>query len=82
MSLHESLEKIFRDVFNDESLTLEDEMSADDREDWDSVAHLNLIFAIEEAFDVSFSGSEINKLRNVGDLKTLIRTKSPECRGS
>ncbi len=81
MSLHESLERIFRDVFNDESLTLDDAMSADDREDWDSVAHLNLIFAIEEAFDVSFAGSEINKLRNVGDLKTLIRMKSPECRG-
>jgi acyl carrier protein len=81
MSLHESLETIFRNVFNDESLTLDNEMSANDREDWDSVAHLNLIFAIEEAFGISFAGSEISKLRNVGELETLIRMKLPEGRG-
>ena len=82
MSLHDNLEVIFRNVFNDESLNIEDQMSADDLENWDSVAHLNLIFAIEEAFDISFAGSEISKLRNIGDLKTIIRTKSMKDLGS
>lgn len=75
MSRHDKLESIFRDVFSDEKLVLTDTLSAADRDDWDSVAHLNLIIAVEHTFGVTFSGAEIGSMKNVGDLKALLKLK-------
>ncbi len=36
---------------------------------WDSVAHLNLVLALEAEFDVAFSTAEIPQLTSVGKLR-------------
>jgi acyl carrier protein len=81
VSEHDKLESIFRDVFGDPSLVLTDTLSAGDRDDWDSVAHLNLIIAVEHTFEVTFSGAEISSMTNVGDLKALLNLKISGKRG-
>ena len=43
------VQDIFRDVFDDPTLELRDDMTADDVDDWDSLSHINLIIAIERA---------------------------------
>ena len=69
------LNGVFRDIFDDEQLTVGDTTTAVDVEGWDSLAHVNLIVAVERAFGVSFTTKEISGLGNVGDFVRLIETK-------
>jgi acyl carrier protein len=75
MEINEKLTDVFREVFDDDSLTLSDDMTADDVDAWDSMSHVNLILAIEIAFDFEFTQSEIQNFDNVGDLKRSITSK-------
>lgn len=75
MSLHERLQDLFRQVFNDDALTLRDEMTALDIFGWDSVAHINLMFSIEEAFSVYFTGNELAEFKNIGEIKQFLISK-------
>ena len=52
MNQKERLQEIFRDIFDDEELIIREDMSANDIEDWDSLAQINLIIAIEKEFKV------------------------------
>ena len=75
MEILNSLEEIFKDIFDDEELKLERETSADDIDDWDSLAQINLIVAIEKEFNVKFSLEEVATLKNVGEMADLIERK-------
>lgn len=70
-----ALQAIFRDVFDDESLVIARKTCADDIEEWDSLAQINLIVAIEKEFKVKFSLDELANLNDVGDMVDLIMTK-------
>lgn len=72
MSQHQQLEEVFREVFNREDLTLTDATTAQDISGWDSVAHINLMFSIEQAFNVHFSGNELAEFKNIGELKEFL----------
>lgn len=72
MELHERLEEVFRQVFDNERLTLADDMMAPDIEGWDSVTHINLMFGIEQAFGVRFNGNELADMKNIGELKQFL----------
>ena len=50
-------------------------MTVDDIDAWDSISHVNLIIAIEIAFDIEFKQSEIQNFANVGELKPSIESK-------
>ena len=68
------LQEIFRDVI-DEDVDLADALTANDVERWDSLAHVNLIFAIEEQFGIEFTQAEMADMANVGELKGHIIRK-------
>lgn len=42
---------------------------------WDSLSHMDLIFAIEEAFAVQFNGDEIADMVNVAAIRKLVASK-------
>jgi len=66
-------------VFDDDELSITMATSAGDIDGWDSMAHINLIIAIEKQFGVSFSASEIAALgrrgQNVGSIMQLLNEK-------
>lgn len=64
----EKLQPVFRDIFDDDEITVTDSTTADDIEDWDSLAHMQLISAVEEAFEIEFNIGEINSFANVGEM--------------
>lgn len=66
---------IFRDVFGDDDLVLTPDMTADDIDDWDSFNHINIVVATEVRFGIKFQTAEVEPLRNVGELLSLIRRK-------
>ena len=69
------LNEVFRDVFDDESIVVNDATTADDIEDWDSLEHINLVVAVEKCFGVKFNMGEVAKLQNVGEMADLILSK-------
>ena len=74
--IQEKLQDVFREVFDDPSMTITGEMSAKDVEGWDSFNHVRLIVSVEEKFGVSLPTSEVADLQNVGELMDLIRRRS------
>ena len=72
---YDQLTTVFRDVFDDDTLVLSAALTADDVEDWDSLANVRLFLAIEPGFGVRFSAAEMTGLPNVGELATLLDKK-------
>jgi len=73
--IQDKLQNIFRDVFDDPSIILYDDMSAKDIEEWDSLNHIQLIVAVENEFNIEFETAEISELKNVGEFITIIHNK-------
>jgi len=75
----ENLNEVFRQVFDDDTIEIKTEMTAGDVDGWDSLSHINLIIAVEAAFNIRFSQRELLSFKNVGDLVRCIDNKIP-CR--
>ena len=75
MDILNKLQEIFRDVFDDETIVLTNETTANDIEDWDSLAQINLIVAIRREFQINFDLEEVSKYKNVGDIIGAIDKK-------
>jgi len=74
--IFQKLNKIFREVFDDDNLVVKPQTSAADIPDWDSVNHIRLIVSIESEFRVRFAVNEIEELKDVGDLVKLLQVKA------
>jgi len=69
------VEEIFREELEQDELVLTDETTAEDVEGWDSLSHVQLVAAMEEAFGIEFKSREILSWDNVGDLIDSIEKK-------
>jgi acyl carrier protein len=69
------LTEVFRDVFDDESIVLSRDTTANDIEDWDSLAQISLLVAIDKEFSIKLDLADIKLLKNVGDIIDLIQIK-------
>lgn len=75
MTTLEILNQVFCVVFDDDTIELKPEMTANDVDGWDSLSHINLIVATEGKFGIRFQQYEILSFRNVGDLLLSIDSK-------
>jgi len=71
------LNEVFHSVFDDPNLTVSPATTAKDVPGWDSIVHITLVIEVEREFGIKFQMSEIEKLRNVGDLLTILAAKQP-----
>jgi acyl carrier protein len=69
------IEPIFRDVLDQPELNLTAESNASNVEDWDSLAHVTLVGAVERRFRLKFTLAELQRLKNIGDMADLIQKK-------
>lgn len=67
-----TLNEVFRDVFDDEEITVTDQTTADDIEEWDSLEHINLLAAVEQAFGIKFNMGQVVSMKNVGEMADII----------
>ncbi len=75
MEIKNKLQEIFRDIFDIEDLVIGARMNSDDINDWDSLAHINLIVAIESEFNIKFKLGELQGLKDVGEIIKIISSK-------
>ena len=74
--IYRRLNNVFRDIFDDSSITVNEKTTSKDIEDWDSLEHINLIVAVEQEFGIKFNMNEVITMDNVGDMVKLIISKS------
>jgi acyl carrier protein len=74
-SLLPEVQEILRSVFDEPDLVITRESNASTVDGWDSLAHINLVAAIERKFKIRFALGELEDLKNVGDLLDLMETK-------
>lgn len=70
--LLDRLNEVFRDVFDDKEINVNENTTSEDIEDWDSLEHINLIEAVEQEFSMTFKMKEISGMKNVGEMAGII----------
>ena len=71
----QKLSEIMEDTFDIEDLKIDENTTADDIEEWDSLSHIRLVVAVEREFGIKFKNSELEGLMKVGDFVKLIDSK-------
>jgi len=69
----ETLRKIVSKILLLNESTFGDDLSRNDLETWDSLAHLMLISEVESSFQVTLSDDDIVAINTVGDLRRMLR---------
>lgn len=64
-----------QEVLGEPDLVVTDELTANDVDAWDSVAHIELIYALEDEFDITFPVDEIARHADVGELRRDIERR-------
>ncbi|WP_462187307.1 MULTISPECIES: acyl carrier protein [unclassified Frankia] len=72
----ERLQQIFREIFGDDDLVITDATTAADIPGWDSLAHINLIYAVEREFSIQIADERLASFATVGDLREHIEELS------
>ncbi|KQV95868.1 acyl carrier protein [Rhizobacter sp. Root1221] len=75
-AIYAKLTALFHDVFDDDTIQVTPELTADDVDEWDSLSHIRLVLAVEKQFGLKFSAAEVGRLKNVGEFVALIEAKA------
>ena len=73
--VHSSVQEIFRDIFDDKDLVIENGTSSSNIEGWDSLNHIGIISAAEKEFKIKFALGELESLKDIGSLVDMIIEK-------
>ena len=73
--IYEQLNEVFRDVFDDDTIEVNDQTTSRDIEDWDSLERINLIAAIETQFGMKFTMGQVVTMKNVGEMVDIISSQ-------
>jgi len=70
--IQETLTPIFKDVFDNLQLNIDENTTSDDVDGWDSVSNIKLLIMIEKKLKITFDLSKVSSLENVGQMAELI----------
>jgi len=74
--IRNKLAEIAREIFDDDTLAVTDALAPEDVKAWDSLGHIRLIAATEEAFGVAFTIDEIEGMKSIGQIAALVEQKA------
>ena len=69
------LNEVFRDVFDDETICVNENTTSADIEDWDSLEHINLLAAVDQEFGMKFNMGQVVSMKNVGEMADIIMSQ-------
>jgi len=67
-----TLQRVFAEVFEGEAFQFSDSLGRENLQAWDSLGHIRLIAATEDAFDIRFTIEDIENLTSVGRMVARI----------
>ena len=73
-AIYATLTDIFRDIFDDDEMTLRPDLTAEAVTGWDSFRQVEILIAVQEAFKIKLTSREIDDLACVGDLAKTIQS--------
>lgn len=71
----DKLELIIKKIFKIEAPDINDKLSPATIPMWDSMNYLIFISEIEKEFQITFTTDEILNVKNLGDIKVVMRNK-------
>jgi acyl carrier protein len=74
-SLDQRVQRVFREVFDDEQMQINDQISPKTYPAWDSFAQVQLIMGLEQEFEVKFETREVLELQSVSSFKRSLVEK-------
>ena len=69
------IQEILADVIDKDDLVLNESSSPSTVDDWDSLAHFNLIMELQNEFGIKFGAAEIQGWKIVGDIINSVISK-------
>lgn len=73
--IYDALNQVFRQVLEDDTIVLTKDTTAEDVDGWDSMNHIFIVAELEKRFGLKFRAAEMEELKNVGELASLLREK-------
>jgi len=73
--IKDKIGQILNTILEHDNFEIHEALTAKDVDGWDSLSHMMIITKIEEQFDIRFKLRELNKLKNMGSLISLIQIK-------
>lgn len=70
--VYERINKVFREVFDDDTIVVTNTTTSEDIDDWDSFEHINLIVAVEKEFSFKVPMGKVVTMKDVGEMVNLI----------
>ena len=77
-NLYEALTPLFRDVFDDDSLTVTAQLTPESLPAWDSLTNIRLLVSIERAFGIEFAADEVALPPSAASLVALLQAHLPK----
>jgi acyl carrier protein len=71
----EVIQDIFREIFLDDSLVVTKDTSPLDIEEWDSLAQIDILAAIESSFNIRFTADEMSSIKDVAALLEIVNSR-------
>lgn len=67
-----ALQEMVRNILDDQSIVLGEEMTVEDIDGWDSLTHVQLSSSIEEVYSVKLTLREMMSWETIGELADCI----------
>ena len=67
------LNNILCKVFRLKENELDDKLTMEDIESWDSLTHMDLITSIEEGLDIQLTMDDIMNMKDISTIRTIVK---------
>ena len=74
--MNEKLVEIVAELFDLDPAAVDDALTPEDVELWDSMNHLRLVSAVEEEFQIKLSMQEIESIHSLAVLRALVEQRT------
>lgn len=70
------LYNVIAGVLNIDAATLSETSNAMNTDNWDSLRHIEVILAVETAYNIRLAISEVVNMQNLGDMRAILAAKN------